>query len=189
MNRFLLPVLALAPLWFFEPDKGGGGGGAGATTEKPPSIDAQLTTSQARVTELEGQLATANGSVTTLTTERDNARRQATTFQEQHTTAQQEVTRLGARVTEVEGLLATANTNVSTLTRERDDARTSYADLLANPSAQARQILAQAGGAPVEMRPGGKAEASDTGKTTPAAGLTGLKAATAKMAAADKKAS
>ena len=161
MNHSFLRLFAVAPMMFFEGEKGGGGGGA----EKPPSLDAQLTASQTRITELERLQTAWTGEKATLTADLGTARQEVTTIRGQLTAMTGARDAALTRAPTAEGQLTTANGTITTLTTDLSTARTRITTLETNPSAQAHAFLAQAGGAAVPMRP----EASKTpGETAPA---------------------
>ena len=149
------------------------GGGGGGGSDKPPSLDAQLTASQARVAELEA-LQTAWGTERTqLTGTRDTLQTQVTNLTGQVNTLTAERNTAQTNATTLQGQLTTATGTITTLTAERDAA----VALRLNPSAQAAAILAQAGGAPVPVKvegnlnPAGGQAVASTGKRGLAAAM------------------
>ena len=178
--RTSLFSLSVAALFMMADSGAPAGGGAAPPTDRPLSLDAQLTASQTRVTELE-QLQTAWGTEkATLTQERDTAVNQVATLNGQVQTLTTERNTAQASVTSLTTQLATATGHITTLTRERDDAIA----LSKNPSAQAAAILATAGVPAVQTKVDGTNNPADTGKAPASAPTqTGLKGAAAKMAA------
>ena len=154
---------------------------AGGATPKPPSIDAQLTSANERLSQFEAQQTAWTGERSALTSARDTALARVTDLEGQLATVTTSRDAALTQVTTLQGQLSTANGQITALTAERDAAVAKAA----NPSAQALGILAAAGSPAVVMRPSGAAHpaAAKTENAADLAKLSPLKRAIAKNAA------